>query len=43
MKGWEFIYEFERRHPWAFGALLALAIVLLYASVDESALLFVHP
>lgn len=41
MKVWEFLYEFERRHPWAFGTLLALAIVVLYATIDESAALFV--
>ena len=43
MKFWAFIYEFERRHPWAFGILLALAIVVLYATVDDSAALFILP
>ena len=43
MKFWEFIYEFERRHPWAFGTLLALAIVVLYATIDDSAALFALP
>jgi len=43
MNVWEFIYEFERRHPWWFGVLITLAIVLLYAAVDDSASLFIHP
>ena len=43
MKFWEFIYEFERRHPRAFGTLLALAIVVLYATIDDSAALFALP
>lgn len=40
---WEFIYEFERRHPVWFGVLIALAIVLVYAAIDESGSLFTHP
>lgn len=43
MKFWEIVYAFERRHPWAFGTLLALAIVVLYATVDDSAALFAIP
>lgn len=39
---WEFIYAFERRHPWMFGTLLALAVVLLYAMVDDSDALFIR-
>lgn len=39
-RGEDFICEFERRHPWLFGTLLALAVVLLYAAVDDSSALF---
>lgn len=36
----EFICEFERRHPWIFGLLIAIAVVLLYAAVDDSTAFF---
>lgn len=39
----DFLCRFERRHPWIFGALLAIAIVLLYACVADNEAISILP
>lgn len=43
MKDDDFLCRFERNHPWAFAALLTLAIVLLLAAVGDNTTISILP
>ena len=36
----DFLCDFERRHPWLFGWILALLIVAFYVAAGDSTTLF---